>query len=71
MPIRKPFSSILRIVDVPQLNVVLSDSRREQFEVVTLAISVVSLNAVAVHPNSLFAAKLCRVSLKKSRNLAF
>jgi hypothetical protein len=55
---------------VLQLNVILLDFRVEEVKVVTIAISIVSLNAVAVYPNSLFRCKFNLVARYKARNLA-
>jgi hypothetical protein len=55
---------------VPRLNVVLLDFRVEEVEVVTIAISIVSLDAVAVHPNSLFRCKFGLVARYKAGNPA-
>jgi hypothetical protein len=56
---------------VPWLNVVLLNFRVEEFEIVVIAMLTVSLKAIAVYPFSPFAAKVCGVPLKKSRNLTF
>jgi hypothetical protein len=56
---------------VPWLNVVLLNFRVEEFELVMIAMLTVSLEAIAVYPFGLFAAKVCGVPLKKSRNPTF
>jgi hypothetical protein len=61
---------LVHIVDVPQLNVVLSDSCVEEFEVVTIGISIVSLDVVAVHPNGPFRCKFGLVACYKAGNPA-
>jgi hypothetical protein len=53
------------------LNAVLLNFRVEEFEIVTIAMLTVSLEAIAVYPFALFAAKVCGVPLKKPRNPTF
>jgi hypothetical protein len=50
---------------VPRLYVVLLDFRVDEFKIVIIAMLTVSLNAIAVYPDALFAAEVCRVSAKK------
>jgi hypothetical protein len=51
-------------------NIVLSDFCMDESEVGTIAILIVSLDAVAAHPNSPFGCKMCFVLFQKLENSA-